>query len=180
MLRGYRLFSALCALSFAAFAQRTPQQIQQRQLNVERAAQQDALNREAQVHQAQMEQMRRIDRQQAEQQNQLTEQQLKAQALAAQEQLYRLQQAEQQRQQQETERQSQAQDQSTPHYAQAAIKSPSPERPLPQTTASHWSFNNMTTADKIGLAALGLLLAVLAVAAGIIPVRLFHPGFTHE
>jgi hypothetical protein len=168
MLRSLKLFPAICVMAVAVLAQRTPQQIQQRQQNLERDLQRDQANREAQTHQAQVEQMRQIDRQQAEQQRQQTEQQLKAQAVAAQEQLYQLQQAEQQNKTQ----QQQAQDQNlAPNSAAAADQS---QQQLQQPAVQHWSWKNMTTADKIGLAALGVLLAALAFAAGIIPTRLLH------
>jgi hypothetical protein len=164
------LFSISCAL---ALAQPTPQQIQQHQMAEERALQRDQEQRDAQQHQAQMEQMRQIDRQQAEDARQQAEK-ARAQAIATQENLYLLQQEEQQKAQ--AKARAAAADQGVPRPAVQSAQ-PVPARsqtaatPARPAAAAHWSFRNMTTLDKAGVAALGVLLVVLAYAAGIIPAK---------
>ena len=84
------LLSISCTL---ALSQPTPQQIQQRQMEEERALQHEQEQREQQQRDAlQMEKMREIDRQQAEEARQQAEK-ARAQAITAQENLYLLQQA---------------------------------------------------------------------------------------
>ncbi len=154
-----------------AFAQPTPQQIQRRQMAEERALQRDAEQREQKQHQAQFEQMRQIDRQQAEDARGQAER-AREQAIAAQEQLYLLQQAQQQAQ----EKHSGVQDQGQPVSRTAtSVQQPQQATQPAQSESAvprQWSFRNMTDLDKAGLAALGVLLVVLAFAAGIIPARL--------
>jgi hypothetical protein len=164
------LISVCCTL---AFAQPTPQQIQQHQMGEQRALQQrEQEQRDQQQRDSQMEKMRQIDRQQAEDAHQL-EEKARAKAIATQENLYLLQQAEQQKAQAQTK--SQAADQNVPtaiQQVQTVPSTPQTEAPPAQAAAaSRWSFSNMTTLDKAGLAALGVLLIALACAAGIIPAK---------
>ena len=163
------LFSISCAF---ALAQPTPQQIQQRQMMEERALQRDQEQRDAQQHQAQMEQMRQIDRQQAEDARQQAEK-ARAQAIATQENLYLLQQEEQQKAQAKARA---AADQNVPGPAvqdgqSVPATSQTQAAPAQPAATAHWSFRNMSALDKAGLAALGVLLVVLAYAAGIIPAK---------
>jgi hypothetical protein len=164
------LITIWCAL---AFAQPTPQQIQQHQMAEERALQREQQQQDEQLRQAQIDKMRQIDRQQAEEARQQAEK-ARAQAIATQENQY-LQQLEDQAKAQakakaEAANQGVAQPivqsgQSVPLTSQTQAR---PEQP---TAAAHWSFTNMTTLDKVGLGALGVLLVVLGYAAGIIPVK---------
>jgi hypothetical protein len=165
-----QLITIWCAL---AFAQPTPQQIQQHQMAEERALQREQEHRDEQIRQAQIEKMRQDDRQQAEDARQQAEK-ARAQAIATQENLYLLQQEAQAKAQAKAK--AEAADQDAPRSAaQRAQTIPSKSQmeapPTQPAAAPHWSLSNMTTLDKAGLAALGVLLVVLAYAAGIIPVR---------
>jgi len=164
------LITISCAL---AFAQPTPQQIHQHQMAEERALQRDQEQRDAQIRQAQANKMREIDRQQAEEARQQVEK-ARAQAIATQENFYLQQQEEQAKALAKAKAEAANQDtpqpvvqsgQSVPVTSQTQA---APGRPA---TAAHWSFRNMTALDKAGLAALGVLLVVLAYAAGIIPAK---------
>jgi hypothetical protein len=170
------LISVSCVL---LLAQPTPQQIQQRQMAVERELQREQEQREQQQRDAQMEKMRDIDRQQAEDARRQAEK-ARAQAIATQENQYLLQQAEQA--QAQTKAKAAADDQGTPRPAVRPGQTEQPtappqasqpaSQPAAPAAAPHWSFRNMSALDKAGLAALGVLLVVLAYAAGIIPARL--------
>jgi hypothetical protein len=165
------LLSILCAL---ALAQPTPQQIQDHQMAEERALQRDQQEREQQQHDAQVEKMREVDRQQTEDARQQAEK-ARAQAITAQENLYLLQQEEKAKA--AVKAKADAADRDAPRPAiQSGAQS---VQSAPQTQASqaqpaanpHWSFSNMSTLDKTGLAALGVILVGLAYAAGIIPAK---------
>lgn len=161
------LLSISCAL---ALAQPTPQQIQQHQAAEERALQRELLQREQQQRDAQMEKMREVDRQQAEEARQQAEK-ARAQAITAQENLYLQQQAEQAKAAAKAEAADQDAARPAVQSAQSVPSAPQTEALPVQPAAAHWSFSNMTTLDKAGLAALGVLLVVLAYAAGIIPAK---------
>lgn len=167
---------ALAALAPALVFCQTPQPIQQRQMADERALQRESLAREQQQHQAQIEQVRRIDRQQEEEQRQQARQQAEAQAAAAQQRLYQIQQAEEQARataQTQGDDQSQA-ERRPPIEVQQPNEQPqqlAPSAALRPSVAQHWSYRNISTRDKVGLGALGVLLAALAFPAGIVPAR---------
>ena len=164
------LISISCAL---ALAQPTPQQIHQRQMAEERALQHDQEQREQQQHQAQIDQMRQIDRQQAEDARQQAEK-ARAQAIAAQENLHLQRLAEQA----QAKAKSLAQNDSgtllsvqQPQTAQPPASQPASQPASPASPTQQWSFRNMSTLDKAGLAALGVILVALACAAGLIPAK---------
>jgi fused signal recognition particle receptor len=164
------LITISCAL---AFAQPTPQQIHQHQMAEERALQRDQEQRDEQIRQAQIDKMREIDRQQAEEARQQVEK-ARAQAIATQENFYVQQQEEQAKAQAKAKAEAANQDVARPvtqSRHSVPVTSQTQVRPGQPAAAAHWSFRNMTTLDKAGLAALGVLLVVLAYAAGIIPAK---------
>jgi 2-methylisocitrate lyase-like PEP mutase family enzyme len=117
--------------------------------------------------------MRQVDRQQAEDARQQAEK-ARAQAIAAQENLYLLQQAEQAQAQAKAKAEA-GDDAGAPLAAPPLVQARQTGQATPAqppAPAPHWSFRNMSTLDKAGLAALGVLLVVLAYAAGIIPAKL--------
>ena len=139
----------------------------------ERALQRERQQQDEQIRQAQIDKMREIDRQQTEEAHQQAEK-ARAQAIAAQENFY-LQQVEDQAKAAAKAKAEGA----NPGVAQPVVQSGQSVPVTTQTEApaaqpavtAHWSFRNMTTLDKAGLAALGVLLVVLACAAGIIPAK---------
>jgi hypothetical protein len=169
-----RVCVVLISISGAlALAQPTPQQIQQHQMAEERALQREQEQREQQQRDAQMEKMREIDRQQSEDARE-REEKARQQAITAQENLYVLQQEEQAKAAAQAKKDAENQGVQRPRVQSGvqAGQSVPPAAPAVQTaTSSHWSFSNMTTLDKAGLAGLGVLLIALAYAAGIIPVK---------
>jgi uncharacterized Rmd1/YagE family protein len=164
------LFSISCAL---ALAQPTPEQIHQRQMTEERALQREQQQRDEQVRQAQIDKMRQIDRQQAEEARQQAEK-ARAQAIATQENFYLQQVEEQAKAAAKAKAAGANQDVAQPVVQSGQsvpVASQTQATPGQPAAAAHWSFRNMTTLDKAGLGALGVLLVVLACAAGIIPAK---------
>jgi leucyl aminopeptidase (aminopeptidase T) len=164
------LITISCAL---AFAQPTPQQIHQHQIAEERALQRDQEQRDEQIHQAQVDKMREIDRQQAEEARQQVEK-ARAQAITTQENVYLQQQEEQAKALAKAKSEAANQDGARPVVQSGQgvpVASQTQATPGQPGAASHWSFRNMTTLDKAGLAALGVFLVVLAYAAGMIPAK---------
>jgi hypothetical protein len=159
------LLSISCAL---APAQPTPQQIQQHQMAEERALQREQEQREQEQRDAQMEKMRDIDRQQAEDARERDEK-ARQQAITAQENLYVLQQEEQQKAAAQAKAKADAEDQGVARTGIQRV--PSAQTAVLPAAPAHWSFSNMTTLDKAGIAGLGVILIALAYAAGIIPAK---------
>lgn len=176
------MLSALAITVFGAagaFAQMTPQQLQQSQLAEERILQREAQEQAqeqwltAQHRHAQFEEERQLDRQRVEDQFLRTEQQRQAQAVAEQQLLYLLEQAAQRqlvKQQRQTQSEDQPQTGQEPQVESRRAARMSEQEISP--SAPSWSYKNMSDLDKAGLVALGALLAALAFAAGIVPAKL--------
>jgi len=122
-------------------------------------------------HQPQLDQMREIDRQQARDQHERVEQQRQAAAQAQQQ--YLAQQAEYQKQ---ATASKQAESEQQPQTRPLPPAAPAPQQSAQPVALPGWSLKNMNSADRIGLAALGVLLIALAFAAGVIPSRYNRNG----
>ena len=157
-----------------AFAQPTPQQIQQHQMAIEQALR-ESQQREQQQHQAQIEQMEQLDRQAAEEAREQADRQAKAKAIAAQQQAYLQQQQAAQQASASTGDPGRNQprpfqtNQTNPAQTQSSL--PPTTGPPTSPTAAHWSFKNMSNPAKLALVGLGVILVALAFAAGILPGR---------